>query len=89
MLWNNIIKIKTFTKNIGKNCDNVVNYLENRYENNFIKEESNIGDNDGISYYLVRTARKINNSDLEDIKYNLGEDLISISVSADTKFDNL
>lgn len=84
MKWNNIIKVRTTLKNIENNCNNVVEYLENKYGENFIKEESLIGDSNGESLFLVRTFRKINDKDLFILKEILGEDYISVTTSADT-----
>lgn len=84
MKWNNIIKVKISPKNIENNCNNMVEYLENKYGENFIKEESLIGTNNGESVFLVRTFRKINDKDLLILKDILGKDYISATTSADT-----
>lgn len=84
MKWNNIVKVKIHTKNIENNCNIMVEYLENRYGEDFIKERSLVGFENGESVFLIRTFKKINDKDLIIFKDILGKDYISANVKADT-----
>ncbi|MGL5716632.1 hypothetical protein [Cetobacterium sp.] len=83
MKWNNIIYVKIGLKNIDNNCNNVVEYLENRYGEDFIKEKSLIGAENGESVFLVRTFKKINEKDLVVFKEMLGNDYICAKVKTE------
>ena len=84
MKWNNVIHLKTKTNNIEKNCINVVEYLDGRYGENFIKEQSIIGIENGESVFLVRTFKKIGEKDLLIFKDILGTDYVSVTSEAKT-----
>lgn len=84
MKWNNVIHVKTLPKNIENNCINVVEYLEGKYGEDFIKEASSIGEKNGESLYLVRTFKKINDKDLLIFKDILGKDYVSVTTSANS-----
>lgn len=84
MKWNNIVRIKIALKNTEEDWNSVVEYFDNKYDEDFIKEKSLIGIEDGNGVFLIRTFRKISEKDLLILKEILGENYISATVDSNT-----
>lgn len=84
MKWNNLVRIKILLENIEENWNSVVEYFDNKYDENFIKEKSSIGIENGEGIFLIRTYRKINEKDLLILKEILGKNYISATVDSNT-----
>lgn len=84
MKWNNIVRIKIALKNTEEDWNSVVEYFDNKYDEDFIKEKSLIGIENGEGIFLIRTYRKINEKDLLILKEILGENYISATVNSNT-----